>query len=314
MHTFKATYYTETKLSFIKDDTLEAEDSWKALLQEPFFLNHILPEMNHQTILSAANFVFKKYCFHSNDLAQNQILIDCDILMRSVLYCTLHKICKLFKCKQKFVEKSRIVLTKELFSIIDVDLFIHGYEIKEVHEKFVENLECDWNIRINKIDAVKLDIYLGLIRQLPILHMPATIQDIVLVFVITVLHDCKHDIQNQSVKEHLEIIGTGKLLSAVIITRLYFVSLISGLLTYRPDVLPKILSYEVIFSKIIPLFDKWKDIFIICLQWTTKNIHALQKLQNGVDYILTLDKENFLQHATIFLNVINKVSISYLND
>lgn len=37
-------------------------------------------------------------------------------------------------------------------------------------------------------------------------------------------------------------------------------------------------------------------------------MEVLQKLQGGINYILNLDKNNFLKHAVVFLNVTNEVS------
>lgn len=209
-HTFRATCYTEIKQSFIKDDTLTAEESWKALLQEPFFLNNILPEMDHQSILSAAEFIFKTCLAEENNLAQNQSLINCDMLTRGVLYHTLQKISKLFKQKQKYSEKSNVIFVKEVFTKIDADLFICGNEMSEVHENFISNLELDWDTTTYKLDAGKLDLYLNLIKQMPVLHMPAAVQEVLLVFLVALLHDCNDVIQKQHIGENVELTVCGK--------------------------------------------------------------------------------------------------------
>lgn len=47
---------------------------------------------------------------------------------------------------------------------------------------------------------------------------------------------------------------------------------------------------------------------MLILQWTVKNFEIFQKLQGGIEYILTLDTDEFLEWAVIFLKVISKVS------
>lgn len=207
MHTFKASICTETKQSFIKDDALQPEETWKALLQDPFFLNNVLPEMDHQSILSAAHFVFKTCLADNINLAQSQSLINCAILIRGVLYYTLLKISKLFKHKHKSDDKTFV---KELFSKIDADLFICGNEITEVHKIFIQKLKLDWDKESYKLDAEKLDLYLNVIKQLPILHMPAAVQDVLLLFLVALLYDCKGVLQKHPTEEKLELIVSGK--------------------------------------------------------------------------------------------------------
>lgn len=206
MHTFNATCYAEIKRSFIKDVTLEAEEDWKNLLQESFFVNHILPDMEHQNILSAADFIFKACVADESYLIKNQSLITCHVLMRSVLYCAIHKMSKLFKQKQKCGEG---VFCKKLFKKIDASLLINGNEIKEVPDDFAENLKQNWITTANKIDFEKLDTCLKIIKQLPVFYLPAATQDILLLFLIALLHDCKSDSQNKLLEERLEPIITG---------------------------------------------------------------------------------------------------------
>lgn len=98
-----------------------------------------------------------------------------------------------------------------------------------------------------------------------------------------------------------------------LVWRKYFYLLrILGLIYHNPGTLPKILPFSTLLSKVIPLFQNWETIFINCLQWTIKNFDTFQKLQDGIDYILNLDKDNFLKHAVAFLNVTNEVSVGLL--
>lgn len=207
MHTFKGTIYTETKQSFVKDDALQAEETWKVLLQEPFFLNNVLPEMDHQSILSAAHFVFKRCLADTKDLAQDKSLINCAILIRGVLYYTLLKISKLFKHKHKSDDK---IFVKEVFSKIDADLFISGNKTTEAHKIFIQKLKLDWDKTNYKLDAEKLDLYFSIIKQLPILHMPTAVQDVLLLFLVALLYDCKDVLQKHPSEENLELIVSGK--------------------------------------------------------------------------------------------------------
>lgn len=208
--TFKAAYYIDIKQSFIKDLVLETEDIWKVLLQEPLFLNDVLPEMDSQSLLLAADYVLNVY-LANDDLLMNESLINCDVLTKSVLYCIIRKISKHFKQKQKSKENDKNIVCKQLFSVIDADLFVSGEELNQVYNVFIKHFQSNNQQTASILDLEKLILCINIIKKLPVLHMPKPIRDVLLLFLIAVLHDSKNESQNEILHENLEHVIVGKM-------------------------------------------------------------------------------------------------------
>lgn len=211
MYAFKSTCYAEMKRSLINSIALEDEDSWKILLQEQLFLNHILPEMDLQSILSAADTVLNNCITDENYLHKTQSLFNCDKLMKGVLYSTLHKINRLFKCKRKSGENYKILGSKQLLSEVNAEMFICSAEIDDVYSSFNRILlEKQDRITCN-VDNEKLNLFLNVLKQLPVLHLSKSVQDVLLLYLVILLRDCRNILENEEGTRNLEHVVTGEI-------------------------------------------------------------------------------------------------------
>lgn len=196
MHVFKEACYAEAKACVVQSVSGEIKEIWKAMLQDQFFLNHILKEMDLQTILFLGECVLKE-ALRDEGYLTNAALIDCDLLMKAVLYNVL-KIHKLFKQKRKMDDGVTKSFCCELFSRIDEGAFIYNGDLETATQAFNKLLLQEYNVTYS-INFEKLEGYLKVVKKIPVLSFADSHQKMVLFYLVALLQDCR----SNSVKEEL---------------------------------------------------------------------------------------------------------------
>lgn len=207
MHVFNANCFGEMKRSFTDSVVSETHATWLVLFQEPFVLKHLLPEMNHETILSAADSVLKSCSADGNYLMRKDSLVNCGSLMRAAVYGILRKINVLFKKKGG---DAGMFFGRELFRQINVAEFVADEELKELPLSFNQLLQQNWTTNC-KVDAEKLNAYLNILKQLPVVHLSNNVHDAVTLYLIALLFDCQNGFKDGETKANLECVVNGEI-------------------------------------------------------------------------------------------------------
>ncbi|XP_065162235.1 uncharacterized protein [Atheta coriaria] len=214
------------------------EEYYEYLLSNEFAAHAILNRMDAKSLVSIADCVLK-------DATQNTAILKRVIESRhfvsALIYSMLRKMNKIFKKEAKQLNCEFISCA--LFTHFGENLLQEEINVEDMHLKdFFENA----NEASNNIDADKFAGYFTLIKQLPIVFIDKSIQNVLFYYLLGVFLDIKSTKQNGDAVNDLE-------------------QILLGLAQNRILVLDACLPAKLMLKTIITNFDKAQDLFILLI-------------------------------------------------
>lgn len=194
---FEKTCGSDSMDAVVREASQRINECWELFISEPFTLNTIVIKMDNRSLINLAEYFLKDFLNKPTrdwNTIKNSFLLDCQRFVLALVHVTLEKIKKSFRVTKVSGIKKKSCIAR-LFKHSSEDTFFGSSEdVKNLKKELMQIIDSREKLDNCELDGIpvnaeKLQNFLEVLQNLPVIYCAREVQVAVLIFLIALHFD-----------------------------------------------------------------------------------------------------------------------------